>query len=202
MAMPDEIDSKSRSAGFTVGGVRLKRPFRIRRLGHFGVNVVEPDKSLDFYCRLLGFRISDPHDMGARLPPELKDKVGPTKGYFLRHGTDHHSFVIFPRRAIDARRGPNPEHPEVTTNQITWQVGSLREVTDGFDYFGASGTKIYRAGRDTPGSNWHVYPYDPDGHVNELYYGIEQVGWDGLSKPRAMHRAHYAEPPALPHISE
>jgi catechol 2,3-dioxygenase-like lactoylglutathione lyase family enzyme len=200
--MADALDSKARGAGFTVGGVRMARPFRIRRLGHFGINVMAPDQSLDFYSRLLGFRISDPHDMGARLPPEVRGKVGPTQGYFLRHGTDHHSFVIFPRRAIDARRGPNPEHPEVTTNQITWQVGSLREVTDGFDYFGQSGIKIYRAGRDTPGSNWHVYPYDPDGHVNELYYGIEQVGWDGRSKPRAMHRTHYAEPPALPHVSE
>src|SRR3954469_25285874 len=77
---------------FVVGGVRLKRPFRIRRLGHFGVNVMDPETSLDFYTRLLGFRVSDPHDMGARLPPELREKVGPTTGYFLRHGTDHHSF--------------------------------------------------------------------------------------------------------------
>jgi catechol 2,3-dioxygenase-like lactoylglutathione lyase family enzyme len=200
--MPDEIESKSRSAGFTVGGVRLKRPFRIRRLGHFGINVMDPETSLDFYTRLLGFRISDPHDMGARLPPELRDTVGPTIGYFLRHGTDHHSFVIFPRRAIDARRGGAGDHPEVTTNQITWQVGSLREVTEGCDWFGKTGIKIYRSGRDAPGSNWHVYPYDPDGHVNELYYGIEQIGWDGASKPRAMHLKHYAEPPVLPHISE
>ena len=40
------------------------------------------------------------------------------------------------------------------------------------------------AGRDLPGSNWHFYPPDPDGHINELYYGIEQIGWDGYSKPK------------------
>src|SRR5437868_5617172 len=108
--MPDEIDTKTRDGLYEVGGVRLERPFRIRRLGHFGFNVMEPDKSLDFYTRLMGFRVSDPHEMGGRLPPEIRDKVGPTKGYFLRHGTDHHSFVIFPKRAIDARRGDNPEH--------------------------------------------------------------------------------------------
>jgi catechol 2,3-dioxygenase-like lactoylglutathione lyase family enzyme len=90
----------------------------------------------------------------------------------------------------------------VTTNQITWQVGSLREVVDGHAWFKAKGLRIHRVGRDTPGSNWHFYPFDPDGHVNELFYGIEQVGWDGYSKPPAMHKVGYREPPQLPHRSE
>jgi hypothetical protein len=34
---------------FEVGGVRLHRPFKIRRLGHFGVNVQDPEVSRDFY---------------------------------------------------------------------------------------------------------------------------------------------------------
>src|SRR5438034_7782410 len=58
----------TQEAQFNVGGVRLARPFRIRRLGHFGVNVRDPEASRDFYCRLLGFRISDPLDFGPRLP--------------------------------------------------------------------------------------------------------------------------------------
>ena len=57
-------------------------------------------------------------------------------------------------------------------------------------------------GRDLPGSNWHFYPPDPDGHTNELYYGIEQIGWDGFSKPLAMHKVRYMQPPTLPHRSE
>jgi len=92
--------------------------------------------------------------------------------------------------------------PEVTINQITWQCGSLKEIGDAHSYFEEHQVLIQRVGRDMPGSNWHTYVYDPDGHTNELYYGIEQIGWDGLSKPRAMHRTHYTEPPALPHISE
>ena len=35
---------------FLVGGVRLPRPFKIRRLGHFGVNVLDPEVSKHFYC--------------------------------------------------------------------------------------------------------------------------------------------------------
>jgi catechol 2,3-dioxygenase-like lactoylglutathione lyase family enzyme len=186
---------------FTVGGVKLPRPFRIRRLGHFGVNVADPEKSRDFYCRLLGFRISDPLDFGPRLPEDQRTKVGPTKGYFSRHGTDHHSFVFFPRATLEALN-PHARAPSGTVNQITWQVGSLQEVSDAFDWFSRRGKPIRRAGRDLPGSNWHFYPPDPDGHTNELYYGIEQVGWDGYSKPREMYGVRYEKPPKLPHMSE
>jgi len=53
-----------------------------------------------------------------------------------------------------------------------------------------------------PGSNWHVYVYDPDGHTNELYYGIEQIGWNGRSKPRDMYYLGFREKPDLPQMSE
>jgi catechol 2,3-dioxygenase-like lactoylglutathione lyase family enzyme len=53
-----------------------------------------------------------------------------------------------------------------------------------------------------PGSNWHTYLYDPDGQSNELYYGIEQIGWNGHSKPRAMYDRGFDKPPELPQISE
>ena len=92
----------SEQRGFEVGGVRLPRPFRIRRLGHFGINVADPERSKDFYCRLLGFRISDPLDFAARLPEDKRRSVGSTVGYFSRHGTDHHSFVFFPKGAYQA----------------------------------------------------------------------------------------------------
>src|SRR5271170_4302962 len=88
---------------FSVGGVMMPRPFRIRRLGHFGVDLQDPEAGLRFYERLLGFRVSDTLDSAARIPAELKGKVGSTVGYFTRHGSDHHSFVIFPRRARQAQ---------------------------------------------------------------------------------------------------
>src|SRR5262245_50273737 len=200
MNKPERV-ATSATEEFLVGGVKLPRPFRIRRLGHFGVNVTDPEKSKDFYCRLLGFRMSDPIDFGERVPPEQRDKVGPTVGYFSRHGTDHHSFVFFPRKILETIN-PHARTQAGTVNQITWQVGSLQEVSDAFDWFTRRGRPIRRAGRDLPGSNWHFYPPDPDGHTNELYYGIEQIGWDGYSKPREMYGVRYSKPPQLPHKSE
>jgi catechol 2,3-dioxygenase-like lactoylglutathione lyase family enzyme len=185
-----------------VGGVRTARPFVIRRLGHFGINVHDPEVSLGFYSGLLGLAVSDPLDFSPRLNDAQRLDVGPARGYFLRHGTDHHSFVIFPKRVMDTLSPHYATCPQNTSNQITWQVGSLNEVRQGFAWFQALGKKVLRAGRDIPGSNWHFYPPDPYGHINELFYGIEQVGWNGLSKPKEAHAMRYERPPEQAHISE
>ncbi|MDF2116463.1 VOC family protein [Roseiarcaceae bacterium H3SJ34-1] len=196
--MPE--DTKIGGNHFSVGGVLLDRPFRIRRLGHFGLDVRDIEAGVKFYTEMFGLKIADPIDFGSRLPPEEQGKHGPSVGYFMRHGTDHHSFVLFPirvRRMMLRHLGEN-----MTINQITWQVGSLREVVEGSGWLKETGIKIARAGRDNPGSNWHAYPLDPEGHTNEIYYGIEQIGWDGLSKPKGMHRRDYHQSPTLPHRSE
>jgi catechol 2,3-dioxygenase-like lactoylglutathione lyase family enzyme len=186
---------------FNVGGVLLPRPFKIRRLGHFGFNAVWMDAGRDFYTTLLGFKPSDTLDFGAMPWAPKGADLGDTNGYFMRYGTDHHAFVLFNKRVLDHR--PDRKFaPEVTVNQITWQCGSLREITDAHTYFQERGIPIQRVGRDMPGSNWHVYVYDPDGHTVELYYGIEQIGWNQLSKPTAMYYRGFREKPALPQISE
>lgn len=188
---------------FDVGGVLLRQPFKIRRLGHFGLNVVNMEEGLRFYTDLLGFRISDTIDFSerARNTGEIA-AFGDPKGYFMRYGSDHHAFVLFNKRVREALDTQRRFKPGVTINQITWQVGSLREVADAIDWFNETGVQIQRVGRDMPGSNWHAYLYDPDGHTNELYYGIEQIGWNGYCKPPAMYSRGFHEAPPLPQIAE
>jgi catechol 2,3-dioxygenase-like lactoylglutathione lyase family enzyme len=91
---------------------------------------------------------------------------------------------------------------EVTVNQITWQVGSLREIVNAHDYLSSKGVEVVRIGRDMPGGNWHVYFRDPDGHQNEMYYGIDQNGWQRRSRPYAMYYRGFRERPPLPQMSE
>jgi catechol 2,3-dioxygenase-like lactoylglutathione lyase family enzyme len=186
---------------FDVGGVLLQRPFKIRRLGHFGFNAVRMDESRDFYRDLLGFKHSDVLDFGKMPWAPRRDDLGDTRGYFMRYGTDHHAFVLFNKKVLDHR--PDRKFaPEVTINQITWQCGSLKEIMDAHTYFQDQGVPIQRVGRDMPGSNWHVYVYDPDGHTIELYYGIEQIGWNQLSKPTEMYYRGFRDKPSLPQASE
>jgi catechol 2,3-dioxygenase-like lactoylglutathione lyase family enzyme len=191
----------SANGKFNVGGVLLDQPFKIRRLGHFGFNLTKMEDGVRFYIDLLGFRISDIMDYSRRAKdPTQVAGLGDPNGYFTRYGNDHHAMVLFPKRVRDALG--RHEHPGVTVNQITWQVGSLSEVGNAIKWFNERGIKQQRSGRDMPGSNWHTYLYDPDGQSNELYYGIEQIGWNGHSKPRAMYDRGFDKPPDLPQISE
>jgi catechol 2,3-dioxygenase-like lactoylglutathione lyase family enzyme len=191
----------SANGKFNVGGVLLDQPFKIRRLGHFGFNLTNMEDGVRFYVDLLGFRISDIMDYSRRAKdPAQVAGLGDPNGYFTRYGNDHHAMVLFPKRVRDALG--RHEHPGVTVNQITWQVGSLSEVGNAIQWFNERGIKQQRSGRDMPGSNWHTYLYDPDGQSNELYYGIEQIGWNGHSKPRAMYDRGFDKPPDLPQISE
>jgi catechol 2,3-dioxygenase-like lactoylglutathione lyase family enzyme len=191
------------AATYDVGGVLLERPFKIRRLGHTGLNATRMEDCLRFYTEDLGFRISDRLDFGARADnKEAIAGFGDPGGYFMRHGTDHHSFVLFNKRVREYLDKQRRFVPGVTVNQISWQVGSLEEVVKGGAWQVEEGMELQRSGRDMPGSNWHAYFYDPDGHTNELYYGMEQIGWDSLSKPFSMHDRGFHKPPQLPQIPE
>ncbi len=188
---------------FNVGGILLNQPFKIRRLGHFGFNLVKMDEGVRFYTDLLGFRVSDVIDYSSRATrPDQLAGLGDPRGYFTRYGNDHHALVLFNQRVREALGPRYQAKPGLTINQITWQAGSLGEVGNAIKWFEKHGVKIQRSGRDMPGSNWHTYLYDPDGHTNEIYYGIEQIGWTGHSKPKAMYQRGFHEPPGLPQMSE
>ena len=186
---------------YNVGGVLLDRPFKIRRLGHFGLNLSNLGTGVEFYCKQLGFRLTDELDFRHTPRKDAVVQVKDPRLIFTTHGTDHHAFVLGSRELGSFLLGPDA-HPEVTINQITWQVGTLEEVQDAIAYFKEKGVPVMRAGRDWPGSNWHVYVYDPDGHVVELYYGIEQIGWNGKSKATAMSYRAFQHAPDLPQMSE
>lgn len=189
---------------FSVGGVLLDRPFKISRLGHFGINAIKMEEALHFYHALLGFKIVDIRDQyldGRAVPDEFKP-FGDLRGFFFRYSHDHHAFVLYNHRFRGATEKRGRWKEEITVNQITWQVGSLEEVVNAHAWFTEKGCNITKAGRDMPGSNWHVYLMDPDWFQNELYYGMEQVGWNGHSKPWDMHDREFREPPPLPQISE
>jgi catechol 2,3-dioxygenase-like lactoylglutathione lyase family enzyme len=176
---------------YLVGGVAFPRPFKIVRLGHLGLWETDVPRSQKNFIDLLGFRHTD----DLRLPD------GRVVGCFTTCNTDHHALVaIDPSSADPVRRGFYDAG--VTLNQLSFQVNSLREINDAHQYFLARGVKISRIGRDQPGSNWAVYAFDPDGHRVELFYGMEQVGWNGVSKPATMYeRLPYAEIP-LPQRAE
>jgi len=162
-------------AKYNVGGIALDRPFKILRLGHFGFNAADLEASRRFYFDLLGFFITEP--AGA--------------GYFGRHARDHHSFALFEKNKFNQRQyaGDNAKHfrEENDINQITWQVQSVAEMADATKYFHSLGVEVMREGRaGGGGSQFHLYVWAPDEQIFELYYGIEQISWNGYARPIAM----------------
>ncbi len=187
---------------YNVGGVLLPRPFKIRRLGHFGFNLFNLEEGVRFYTQLLGFRLTDEFDLSKI--PELQQMMANLQDprlFFTSYGSDHHALLLA-HKSLGVMFGDDKLSPEITVNQITWQLGTLAEVVNAYQFFKEKGVEIRRVGRDMPGSNWHVYIRDPDGHTIELYYGIEQVGWTRHSKPLAMYYRRFDEAPSLPQMSE
>jgi catechol 2,3-dioxygenase-like lactoylglutathione lyase family enzyme len=185
---------------YDVGGVLYDRPFKVRRLGHFGLHLDNLKEGLHFYRDILGFRLSDTLDFRTvAKDPSIFDGIADPNAYFMRYGSDHHAFVLGSKQASSARRG----HPTAdSTGQMSWQVGSLQEVGNAITWVSEHGMKVRNVGRDMPGSNWHVYFVDPDNRTIELFYGMEQIGWEGLPKPAEMYDRGFHEPPPLPQISE
>ena len=76
----------SRNAALQCRRRILQRPFKIRRLGHFGFNVEKSPRAREFYGDLLGFTASDTLDF-SRAPWFPKDAdLGDPRGYFMRYG--------------------------------------------------------------------------------------------------------------------
>jgi catechol 2,3-dioxygenase-like lactoylglutathione lyase family enzyme len=195
---PDQAANSEQA--YDVGGVRLSRPFKIRRLGHFGYNCWDLDAMLDFYVAGLGLIVSDQSGrFASRLPDDVRSSLTSSERllYFTRFGSDHHQLVFMSHRLWEGGA-----QAAASINQITWQVGSLAEVVSGSAWIWGRGERLLRSGRDMPGSNWHTYLFDPEGHINELFYGMEQIGWDGRSKPSDMWSGVLHEVPELPQSAE
>jgi catechol 2,3-dioxygenase-like lactoylglutathione lyase family enzyme len=162
------------------------------------------DAMLDFYVNGLGLIFSDQSDkMPERLPEIEKEQLAKSERFihFTRFSSDHHQLVLISQKVWDWVNKDNAASG-ASVNQITWQVGSLAEVVNGAIWISGRGEHLMRSGRDMPGSNWHTYLFDPEGHINELFYGMEQIGWDRISKPRELWSGVLSELPILPRMSE
>jgi catechol-2,3-dioxygenase len=180
----------SQSRMYDVGGVLLARPFKARRLGHFALWQTDLEMARRLYVDVLGFRHTD-----------TVERDGNPVAVFTSHGTDHHSLAAIHASTAEGVRKAHYENG-VVVNQISFQVGTLEEVANAYEYFAQRQVTISRLGRDFPGSNWALYVLDPDGHRIEFYYGMEQIGWDRRSKPAAAYLREVRNGFALPQPAE
>lgn len=140
-------------------------PFNIAKIGHVVLMVQDLEKSVDFYTRVLGFRVSDVYPA----------TMVPGRMVFLRCANDHHGVAL----VGGAKASGNSNE----LNHMAFEVATLDEVFRARDHLEAEGVKITYAGRRRAGCQIAVEFLDPDNHVLEIYWGIDQVGSDGHIRP-------------------
>ncbi len=182
-------DTKRPEATYDVDGILLPRPFKIVRLGPVRLFMKDVAQAKRFYTDMLGFT-----------PTETVTYKGHTCE-FLRANTEHHAVALYPL-ALREELGLSPH----TTNfSIGLQVANYRQLRDARAFLKDKGCTVHELPAELfPGIDYHFFVRDPDGHAVQLYYYMEQVGWDGKPRPAAARRkvAPGEWPETLPALSD
>lgn len=148
---------------------RYARPramgFQLRKIGHVVLNCRDIERSIRFYTEVLGFELSDVY------PEEMM----PGGMAFLRCNPDHHGIGLV--GSLD-KGATNTD-----LNHIAFEVGSLDEVLLAARRLRKHGAVIDFEGRRRAGVQIAVEFLDPDGHNLEIYWGLDQIGADGVARP-------------------
>src|SRR5271170_6833817 len=96
---------------------------------------------------------------------------------FLRCNPDHHGIALV--------GSTNAPAENVELNHLAFEVATLDEVVRARDHLRENGVPIDFAGRRRAGCQIAVEFRDPDGHRLEIYWGLDQVGSDGIVRPEA-----------------
>lgn len=154
-------------------------PVGVTRIGHIGIAVEDLDRSVRFYTEVLGLRLTERFEY-----PE--DEVGHGKtvsgGAFVRCDSTHHCISIF---RIKDGAGPSADgrpRPLGGLHHIAFELPTPERLLAAYRDLKAHGVEIVNARRGGPGNQPRFYVLDPDGHLIEFYWGIDEIGWDG--RPR------------------
>lgn len=139
------------------------------KLGHIAFHVEDVQKATDFYCDVLGFRVSD----------WMGDFFS-----FLRCGTDHHTINLI-------GTGVNKHH------HSAFELRDWAHMQQACDLLSLKGYKlIWGPGRHGIGHNLFLYHAGPNGLTTELFAELDQIADEELEyfEPRPWHRDHPQKP--------
>ena len=133
---------------------------RPRRLGHVLLFTPDLEPQIDFYTRVLGFKLSD----------RCQKIIA-----FLRCSADHHNLALL------SSRGPGFHHG-------SFEVGSVDEIAMGAQRMLDAGCEPgWGLGRHVIGSNFFYYVRDPWGGFAEYFHDLDQIpegcAWEARDFP-------------------
>jgi catechol 2,3-dioxygenase len=151
-------------------------PFRLAKIGHVVLRAKNLQRSVDFYTKVLGFRVSDVY------PEEMM----PGGMVFMRFNEDHHGIAL-----VGGMAGPAQKNE---LHHLAFEVETLDEVFRARRQLREHEVPMVFEGRRRAGVQIAVEFLDPDGHHLEIYWGLDRVGEDGRIRPKGEWReAHSLE---------
>ena len=148
----------------------MTNPIRINKIGHVGLYCRELPHMVDFYTRVLGFKVSDVNEKGMT---------------FLRFGADHHSFVLAP--------APQPPGGPTVLQQIAMEVADLDTLRRIRAYLLNQSVKAGAIKHEGPGNDYTFDFDDPEGNRLQFFCEMDQIGWDGKSRPKEQWKRFTVE---------
>ncbi len=149
----------------------------ITHIGHVGIGVRDLERSVGFYTEVLGFRLTEDFVYPA------DENVGHgslvTAGAFVRCNSTHHCLSIFTYKSdlIDEAVGP-----QYGLHHLAFELPTAADLLELYRTFKRRNLEIVSARKGGPGNQPRFYARDPDGNLLEFYWGIDAIGWDGLSR--------------------
>ncbi|MSP46269.1 MAG: glyoxalase [Xanthobacteraceae bacterium] len=133
------------------------------KLGHLAFCVDDPKAFADFYCKVMGFRLSD----------WIQDWF-----VFLRCGADHHT--------INFVRGKR-----TMMHHVAFELKDWAQIQTAMDFLGSKNINLaWGPGRHGPGHNIYTYHRNPDDQIIELFTELDKMLDESLGyfDPRPWHR--------------
>ncbi len=148
----------------------MTNPIRISKIGHVGLYCRDLPRMVDFFTRVLGFKVSDVNEKGMT---------------FLRFGADHHSFVLAP--------APQPPSGPTVLQQIAMEVADLDALKRIRAYLLEQAVKASAVKHEGPGNDYTFDFDDPEGNRLQFFCEMDQIGWDGKSRPKEQWKRFTVE---------
>jgi len=160
---PERLDALAR--------VRLGGRGSAMRLGHAHLKIRDLDRSVSFYTRFLGLRVTE--------------KVG-SQLAFLTGGDLHHELAL---QEVGSG-APDPPVGGVGLYHVAFEAAGRAELASVYEALTAAGVVVLAVDHRI---SWALYFADPDGNGLELYWDTrgEPFGaweWRGFSQPLTIQR--------------
>ena len=167
--------------------VLLPQPFKLTRVGPVNLFVDDYEALKRWHTDVLSFTLTEEIEWQGE------------QCAYLRCDNEHHSLGIFPK-SWRKKLGLS----EATSNMsFGLQLANYQQLKSAVNLLRGNGVRVETEiipPELNPSIDYAAYAFDPDGDCLELYYYMEQVGWDGRPRPKEMR--HKVDPHNWPEILE